>query len=401
MSSVKLSAMVAVCGLAAACWAQQAAPPVVKTLDPSATKMVPIPNKPSTYTPTITTTDGRIEFEAVEHDFGTISDDQQIEYEFKFTNKGVGPLEITNTHGSCGCTVGSLEKRVYQPGEGGSIKVSFNPAGKRDQQHTTVTVASNDATKPQTVLNIKALVRPLVMIEPQFAMLNQVPKARGGSTKLTISSRIAGLSILSATPSVAYLDAKVSGEREVEVNGETLRQWDLEVVARPEAPVGNIAGVVQVRTSDEKRVLTVSATGEVVGDVMVTPRQVQIAGIAPGQAINTQVTLKSRNGMPFRVIRVDELPSGPNSSVKTFSNMDVKQDTSTTPPSYILTLTGTASESGGQVAGQLVVRTDVKGEEEVRVPYFGYVRAQPKAPPPRVPTVWEENPSSLIPSGPR
>lgn len=364
-----------------------------------------MPSKPGPYTPTITTTDGRVTFSETEHDFGTISDDAVQEAEFKFTNSGTGPLEITNTQGSCGCTIGSLEKRVYQPGEGGSIKVSFNPAHKRDQQHTTVTVSSNDSTKPQTVLNIKSFVRPLVMIEPSVAMLNQMPKGKGGSTKVTISSRIPGLKILAATPTVGYFDAKVGEERQVEVNGEKLTQWDMDIIARPDAPVGAVNGGVNIRTSDEKRLLSITATGEIVGDILLSPPRIQLSGLAPGQAINAQFQIKSRNGAPFTVSRVDDAPSGS----KTFANIELKEDASTTPHSYTVILTGTASEQGGQISGQLIVRTNIKGEEETKVPYFGYVRAPAKpqpgdapAKPAKAPTVWDDNPSTLVPQpGPR
>jgi hypothetical protein len=389
---------VAAAGLALPAMAQKEA---VKEQPPS--KAVPTEGvKPGPYTPTITTRDGKLTFTATEMDFGTIDDEGVKEHAFTFTNTGSGPLEITETHGSCGCTVGTLEKRVYQPGESGSIKVSFNPAHKRDQQHTTVTVSSNDASAPQVVLNIKAMVKPRVMVEPTVAMLNQIAKGRGGSTKVLVSSRVPGLKLLSATPTVAYFDARIGPERQVEVNGEMLTQWDLEIITRPDAPVGPVNGVVSIRTSDEKRQpMNVTATGEVVGDVAVTPQRVQLVNLTPGQAINAQFTVRARNGVPFKLVRIDEVPSGPNSSAKVFSKIDIKEDASTTPVSYIVNLSGTASEDARQIAGQLIVRTDVKGEEETRVPYFGYVRVQPKAITPTKPTVWEENPSSLIPGGPR
>lgn len=409
MSMMGIVSLVTACGVAASAVAQVAAPakpapqPVVKPAPVAQPPAKPVGDAPvvkgGPYTPTITTQDGRANFESTDVDFGNISDDVVKEAEFKFTNAGTGPLEITNTQGSCGCTVGTLDKRVYAPGETGSIKVTFNPAHKRDQQHTTVTVTTNDGTRPQTVLNIKSFVKPLVSVEPQFALLNQIAKGQTGSTKVTITSRIPDLKILSVTPNVAYVDAVVGEMKEIEVNGEKVNQWELTITTNPNAPVGPVNAGMSIRTSDEKRVLTVNTTGEVVGDVMVTPARVQLANLSPGAPISAQFTLSARNGKAFKVLKTDDAPV----SARAFSKIEFREDTSTTPPSYIITMTGQTSDQGGQVAGQILVATDVPGEEQVKVPYFGFARAVPKAAPaaPKANSVWDENPSTLVPPGPR
>jgi len=411
-SVMSIVSLVTVCGVAASALAQVAAPakPAPQPAPQPVVKPAPAPQpvikegdapvvKGGPYTPTITTQDGRANFETTDVDFGNISDDVVKEAEFKFTNAGTGPLEITNTQGSCGCTVGTLDKRVYAPGESGSIKVTFNPAHKRDQQHTTVTVTTNDGTRPQTVLNIKSFVKPLVSVEPQFALLNQIAKGQSGSSKVTITSRIPDLKVLSVTPNVAYVDAAIGEMKVVEINGEKVNQWELTISTKPNAPVGPVNAGMSIRTSDEKRVLTVNTTGEVVGDVMVTPARVQLANLSPGAPISAQFTLSARNGKAFKVLKADDAPV----SSRAFSKIEFREDTSTTPPSYIITMTGQTSDQGGQVAGQILVATDVPGEEQVKVPYFGFARAVPKAvPAPQKPnSVWDENPSTLVPTGPR
>src|SRR5688572_16193618 len=46
----------------------------------------------------------KLEFEAVDHDFGTIKEGQVVEYTYKFKNTGEAPLIIQGAQGSCGCT---------------------------------------------------------------------------------------------------------------------------------------------------------------------------------------------------------------------------------------------------------------------------------------------------------
>ena len=49
---------------------------------------------------------------------------------FTFTNVGDKPLVINQAVASCGCTVPEYTKDPIQPGEKGSIKVTYNGTGK-------------------------------------------------------------------------------------------------------------------------------------------------------------------------------------------------------------------------------------------------------------------------------
>lgn len=49
-------------------------------------------------------------FEALEFNFGTIKQGDQVNHEFEFVNNGKEDLIITNATGSCGCTVPQYPK---------------------------------------------------------------------------------------------------------------------------------------------------------------------------------------------------------------------------------------------------------------------------------------------------
>ncbi|MEY2971531.1 MAG: hypothetical protein RL738_372 [Bacteroidota bacterium] len=93
------------------------------------------------------------------HDFGSINEGDVVETEFRFTNTGKGPLIISSAQGSCGCTVPEYPNAPVAPGEEGVIKVSFNSAGKPNQQSKTVTLTTN-AVPSTKVLTITANVTP-------------------------------------------------------------------------------------------------------------------------------------------------------------------------------------------------------------------------------------------------
>jgi hypothetical protein len=100
-----------------------------------------------------------VKWEAKEHDFGTINEDDEVEYSFRFTNTGSEPLYIESAKGSCGCTVPQKPEGPVQPGASDEIKVKFNSAGKKNNQTKTVTLTAN-TEEITTVLTIKAFVNP-------------------------------------------------------------------------------------------------------------------------------------------------------------------------------------------------------------------------------------------------
>ncbi len=103
-----------------------------------------------------------MKFEKEEHNFGTIKQGDKVEYTFQFANNGKEPLIISEAHGSCGCTVPEWPKQPIKKGEKGTIKVTFNSAGKQGMQDKTVTITSNAADSPK-VLHIKGTVEAVTV----------------------------------------------------------------------------------------------------------------------------------------------------------------------------------------------------------------------------------------------
>ncbi|TBX69982.1 DUF1573 domain-containing protein [Flavobacterium silvisoli] len=82
-------------------------------------------------------------FETQKHDFGTITQGDKVEYDFKFKNTGKADLLITDAKGSCGCTIPEYPKEPVAPGKDGIIKVSFNSAGKIGENSKSVVLSAN------------------------------------------------------------------------------------------------------------------------------------------------------------------------------------------------------------------------------------------------------------------
>ncbi|MBS1516971.1 MAG: DUF1573 domain-containing protein [Bacteroidetes bacterium] len=105
----------------------------------------------------------KIVFESEVHDFGTVPQGPQLEYSFKFTNKGKGALVIEKVQPSCGCTGATTDgKNEYSKNESGEIKITFNTQGRQGRQEKQIMVFTNDPENPQKALRISCDIDPNV-----------------------------------------------------------------------------------------------------------------------------------------------------------------------------------------------------------------------------------------------
>ena len=100
-----------------------------------------------------------IQFEKIEHDFGTIKEGDKVTYTYKFKNTGEAPLIIQNAQPTCGCTVPDWSREPIPVGGEGFVKAEFDSQGKPGLNNKSVKVTANTWPK-ETVLTFKANVTP-------------------------------------------------------------------------------------------------------------------------------------------------------------------------------------------------------------------------------------------------
>lgn len=91
------------------------------------------------------------------HEFGEVVEGKMASYEFQVTNTGNQPLIISNVQPSCGCTSPHWTKEPIMPGKTGTIKATYNSAGRPGVFNKSLTVVSN-AANGSKVLYIKGNV---------------------------------------------------------------------------------------------------------------------------------------------------------------------------------------------------------------------------------------------------
>jgi len=127
-----------------------------------------------------------ISFEKTTHDFGEIGPGTSNPCEFKFTNTGNKLLKIIKVQSTCGCTVAKLDKKEYNPGESGSIEVTYRAGRTGGKVHKTVYVSSNDKKNPRVGLHIKGVIVQKVRHQPD--QLRLLLNDDANSVRITLTS---------------------------------------------------------------------------------------------------------------------------------------------------------------------------------------------------------------------
>lgn len=95
--------------------------------------------------------------------------DEKIDAAFRFTNTGPAPVTIVQTHASCGCTVPTLDKKTFAPGETGEMRVVYTiNEGTVGKQEKTVTLQTDESTEATYLLTLSVLVPGLWEVQPKF-----------------------------------------------------------------------------------------------------------------------------------------------------------------------------------------------------------------------------------------
>jgi hypothetical protein len=93
--------------------------------------------------------------------------DTEIKAGFKFKNTGNQAIKINEIATSCGCTVATLEKRVYAPGESGEVNVVMTITGAEGPMRKEVTLSTNSTAQPAIGLNLQTTVPVVMQVDPK------------------------------------------------------------------------------------------------------------------------------------------------------------------------------------------------------------------------------------------
>ena len=318
----------------------------------------------------------RITFAKRIHDFGVITDTDDYYTTFSFSNTGTGTLVISEVKATCGCTVPTLAKTRYAPGESATINVTFDPSGKAGKQNKTINVISNSPRQSVVKLAIRADVRPLI----QYTFLLQFGEVELGqqhTRRVVLSYSDPDLQITDLYSTNPRLSVKL-----IDVGVPNPAAGGLPYVATIEATLGadmpwGLLERTQVKFTGHGRAAaqfapaaapyTVMVNGQIFGDLRLDPIVLMSPeSLGRNQTFKLSSELKRVSGTPFSVtdIRITET-TVPGLKPSVVANG---------PGAYTIYLDGATPTSGGVVNGHVVVTTDVPGEEELSIRFAMFVK---------------------------
>ncbi len=234
---------------------------------------------------------GKISFAEPVFDFGRVSVGSPVKHEFKFTNTGTQPLEVTDVRPSCGCTTAGQWSKHVEPGQSGSIPIQFNTANFSGPITKTVSVTCNDPSQPTVVLSIKGTIWKPIEVTPTYAVFNLVGNAPTNETRTV---RI--VNNLEEPLTVSDLECT---NHSFQTELKTVRPGkEFEVVIKTVPPLGPGTTSAQVRlktSSTNMPVISINALATVQPAVMVYPNQIILpAGPLPA---STPYNITVRNNV--------------------------------------------------------------------------------------------------------
>ncbi len=309
-----------------------------------------------------------LRFEKTEHGFGEITDERPIEMRFPFTNTGMETITIKRMHSYCGCTTPALEKKVYEPGESGEIRVVFDPSGRHGGQVKRIMVYTDDSVQPIKTMIARGYVRPIAYLEPNVVNFGEVEKDAEISKVMYVLGEKADFEVTeikSSNPDL--LGAEIVGSAPVDQNGVTMQRWTVRVDLLGAKRSGRYAEELELVTNDPRRPsLNQTVMVRVPSELRLGWAMVRVGGLSVGDELEEEIVLGHERGIPFKITSIE------SESVNLDLSFEWTEPESPEDP-HTITVRGSAIKGGGAIQDRIVITTDLEDEEPMTVAFRGRV----------------------------
>lgn len=288
---------------------------------------------------------------------GAIDAHKEAEYRFGVTNRYGETQWVSGAGVSCGCVRAEVERGAeIGPGEVLEIRAVLNPAGREGPVAQAVWVELEPAGAREVFL-IEETVRTRLGFKPSGMTFGTVKR---GEAVGTVEAELAGYAAEGAELEVPRRTGGTEGEPMFSVE---LGEGGKSVVARlarSDALPGFYAETWRVETGDEEiPELAFPVSVWIEGAVQVVPGVLDVA--ADERGAGRSVVLRRADGQDFAVLSAETEPAG-------WGEAEAFQRSG---GGWIVSVSGIDGEALRAMAGErpcLVIRTDVSGEEELRIP---------------------------------
>jgi len=343
----------------------------------------------------------KIFFDRIEHDFGKVDEGPELPTEFHFTNKGTGPLRISEIRPLCGCTIGAVEVDGHPytmsdpilPDHSGVVRVTLRTTGFAGEKSTGLMLVTNDLELPKTAeavagvaaLKVHATIRKPIAFDGESAILfGTIPNSEAFERTLTLKSATgAPFQVLGFEPTDPQIAMRA------EPVGAEANRWTITASLPVGMPLGPVSRQFRVLTKPETPSPTsFLITGVVRGAIDLEPAQgLHFSVIPHGRPAMKFFTLRNRNPKTpmklenIRLLDTSDRRSNAGLAPEKRADARIADNIVITPhelePGMGVQLDVVIKETmpPGSFNAQLVFSTGVPGgPEEVRTVITGYVR---------------------------
>ena len=322
---------------------------------------------------------GPFKFKFLDYDFGDMRDTEKRSVVYEFFNAEDHPVRILEVKKSCGCTYPELELRVYQPGEDGKLKVTFDGNHRQGQDLKHVTILTDNPEDPIAKVSFKAYVIARIAIEPRSVFLGMLSRGEASKEKdFRIVSRNLDLKIESFESSDPERFPLTQGKVEHTVDhGDDVVVYNFTTSFKGDFAIDQHKTILKIKTNDkEKKYINVVALAQVVGPINVVPFKLQLRGVLPNKEFTHKIQLGPRaKETRFKIkearligaqkelhLNLKQLPIDPK------RNGWVALELTGKTPAQV------DKKTGFQVKGSIYIRTDLAEQPEIIIPLSGVFR---------------------------
>ena len=297
-----------------------------------------------------------ISFEKLVYDFGELGIGQKGECEFRFKNIGTGPLNIEQINATCGCTVPTLAKKQYQPGEDGVIKIDYSGENNPGSVEKTIYINTNDAENPQIKLTIKANVAAQIEVSPmQMRLL--IGKENAAAPDITLKGKNSeAFAITSFTSPDNIISTVVDPNTQ---KSEFVLKLKVDTQKLRKHPTGSIQ--IELTHPGQR---SISIPYEAIPKFQAQPSKLLLTKLEPGKPQTGQILITSTDGEPFKIDSA--------SSKKGFVKVISKQPRDKGIELTVQATAPTKKEHLLYLSDELEIKTN--NGETITVPYIGLYR---------------------------
>lgn len=235
----------------------------------------------------------KVKFDKLVHDFGAVGVGTTHECEFPFKNVGNSVLNITGLETPCGCTVPELNKRTYETGESGVLKVVYHAQTQPGKESKNLYVLTNEKDNPRITLEIQATGVRRVGYKPErlrFSLEKGLPEVQE-ITLESLDGRPFSIKSFRSTGDcvTADFDPSVKAARFV-----------LKAAVDTQKLKSNLDGHINIALTHPE-CPSVSVYFNVLPRFTVIPPTIIVLDAKPLQGIRKNLSVRSNYGEPFEI----------------------------------------------------------------------------------------------------